>query len=179
MDRKYISGEEVIYFWSNAKEPYNKFSNFHQVDNYIFEGIQYPSVEHAYVAQFYNDKLQFSINGKYKDFANVSVSENYWMKKNNIGIVAKMANKQLRGKQLKPPISYKRWIELQLEKYNKEPFKSLLLSTENIYLCEYGRKNKIKPEHWTGLIFDNKLYGENFGGKVLMEVRDILRNTKN
>lgn len=46
--------------------------NFHLVD-----GIQHPSVEHAYVSRYYEDKKQFSVIGKYKDFTYSNASEKY------------------------------------------------------------------------------------------------------
>jgi predicted NAD-dependent protein-ADP-ribosyltransferase YbiA (DUF1768 family) len=174
MDRKYIPGEDYIYYWSNAKAPYHQLSNFHLVKDYFFEKIQYPSVEHAYVSQFYDDKQQFSVTGKYRNFQYCDASEDYWMKKMNIGIVAKMANNKLRGEKISSPVSHKKWIEIQMEKYKMSPFKELLLSTKDTYLCEFGRKNMIKAEHWTGMIHDNQLYGENFSGRVLMEVRKLI-----
>ena len=64
--------EKYIKFYSNAKEPYNKLSNFHYIKEGIkYNGLIYPSVEHAYQSTKFNnekDKIDFSINGNMKPY---------------------------------------------------------------------------------------------------------------
>ena len=52
--RYYIPGEKVTRFYSNSCYPFYFLSNFAFVDEGIeYDGIIYPSVEHAFQAQKY------------------------------------------------------------------------------------------------------------------------------
>jgi hypothetical protein len=53
-------------FFSNAKYPYYKMSNFNHIKSaIIFNGLKYYSTEHAFQAQKYieSDRYRFSVNG--------------------------------------------------------------------------------------------------------------------
>jgi predicted NAD-dependent protein-ADP-ribosyltransferase YbiA (DUF1768 family) len=185
MDRKYISGEKVIKFWSNAKKGLHELSNFHGVC-IEFRDKMFPSVEHAYQSCKFKEMDRFSIKGDI-DFKSVYGSnyvskKKYWMKKNNIGIVAKMASKPNISKCLGLTIDEtfkstpKLWLKLLYEKFKIEKFKKLLLNTGDDYLLEFGRGCKSACENgnvpfWNGSIVGNKLYGLNTMGRYLMEIR--------
>ncbi|KAL6622086.1 hypothetical protein U3516DRAFT_778679 [Neocallimastix sp. 'constans'] len=104
MDDKYLK------FYSNAKYPYNKLSNFYYVrEGILYNGLKYPSVEHAYQASKFNneeDKKDFTLTGKYGtedgfrllyEHSEYQNKQNYWMRKESIGILAKMAYVNNRG----------------------------------------------------------------------------------
>ena len=64
--RNYSNGELIISYWSNAKPPFCYLSNFTFIEGGIeYDGIIYPSVEHAFQAQKYikEQRIRFSING--------------------------------------------------------------------------------------------------------------------
>lgn len=105
------------------------------------------------------------------------------MKKDNIGIIAKMATNIRIGKKLgliRDKIfssSTKLWIEILTIKFNILEFKNILQSTLNKYLLEFDRGSKRNCETnnniplWSGLIDNGILYGNNLMGKYLMIVR--------
>ena len=99
-------------FFSNGLKPYHKLSNFVYIEQGItYKGLRYCSVEHAFQAQKYitKQRIQFSVDG---DLGNSDTGfklvfgddyvkkRNYWMKKDNIGIIAKMATNIKVGKKL-------------------------------------------------------------------------------
>ena len=113
--------------------------------------------------------------------------QQYWMKKNSIGILAKMTSNKIICKNLKllHDPKFKNtddlWVKILLSKYRKEPFKQLLKNTGNKYLLEFGRRSKYQCENGNkippiccGLIQDNVLYGENRMGKYLMYIRNMI-----
>ena len=66
ISRNYNEGELVINFWSNGKAPYHNLSNFASIPHGIdYDGMIYPSTEHAFQAQKYiqNQRCRFSITG--------------------------------------------------------------------------------------------------------------------
>ena len=200
--REYVSGEEVISFFSNAKEPLNKLSNFAFIsDGLNVFGEIYISSEHAFQSRKYldEDKGKFNSEGIFSNvregFITVFSEEeadnkkNYWLGKGNVGILAKMATNEKVGKRLglKRDFSFKStyqlWEEILLAKFRKEEFKKLLLSTGDSYLLEFSRgaKNNVErgvKEVWGGIVDNNVLYGDNLMGKYLMKIRDIIRAEK-
>jgi predicted NAD-dependent protein-ADP-ribosyltransferase YbiA (DUF1768 family) len=194
MFREYTFGEEVTKFYSCGIKPLNKLSNFALIkDGIEFDGLIFCSTEHAFQAQKYikEQRIRFSIEG---DLGNIDSGfqlvfgdkwekkKQFWMKKDNIGIIAKMATNIKIGTQLGLirdehfSSTHELWIELLTIKFNIVEFKTILKNTKNNYLLEFDRgskrmylKNNISI--WSGLIEDNILYGNNLMGKYLMIVR--------
>jgi predicted NAD-dependent protein-ADP-ribosyltransferase YbiA (DUF1768 family) len=198
MFREYIptidKEEEVIKFYSCGTNPFHKLSNFALIkDGIEFDGLIFYSTEHAFQAQKYikEQRIRFSVEG---DLGNIDSGfklvfgdkweqkKNFWMKKGNIGIIAKMATNIKIGKKigLIRDINFtstnELWIELLTLKFNIIEFKNILKNTKNKYLLEFDRgakrmclKNNIQI--WGGLIDDGILYGNNLMGKYLMIVR--------
>jgi len=192
--REYIPDEEVIKFYSYGIKPFHKLSNFALIkDGIEFNGLIFYSTEHAFQAQKYikEQRIRFSIEG---DLGNIDSGfklvfgdewekkKNFWMKKNNIGIIAKMATNIKIGKKLGliRDINFlstnELWIELLNLKFNIIEFKNILKNTKNKYLLEFDRgakrmclKNNIPI--WSGLIENDILYGNNLMGKYLMIIR--------
>lgn len=188
--RIYEENEEIICFYSNGIKPYYKLSNFAHIKQGItYKGLKYCSVEHAFQAQKYisEQRIRFSIEGDlgnsdtgfelvFED--NFEKKRDYWMKKNNIGIIAKMATNIKVGKKLglirnKNFVSTDDiWIKLLTKKYKISEFKNILLSTENKYLLEFDRSAKRNNPIWSGIIENGVLYGNNLMGKYLMYLRE-------
>lgn len=193
--REYIPNEEIIKFYSCGIKPFHKLSNFVLIkDGVEFDGLIYYSTEHAFQAQKYikEQRIRFSIEG---DLGNIDSGfklvfgdkwekkKTFWMKKDNIGIIAKMATNitickklgLIRDKNFSSTDEL--WIELLTKKFNIIEFKNILKNTQNKYLLEFGKgckrmyvKNNIST-WWSGLIDDGILYGNNLMGKYLMIVR--------
>ena len=189
----YIPNELVINFWANGKAQLHNLSNFAYISDGIeYDGLLYNSTEHMFQAQKYikEQRIRFSINGDLGNWDGLklvfTVEEyekkyKYWAKKNNIGIIAKMATNEKIGKKLglirdenfssTPEL----WLEILKKKYSIKYFGDILKSTHDIYLLEFDRsannKNRKTESFWGGLIIDNTLYGNNEMGKYLMEIR--------
>lgn len=192
MFREYEEGENYISFFSNAKFPLHKLSNFAECE-IIFNGKKYISTEHAFQSRKYikEDRKRFRITGDLGniDGFNIVFDEkdvenkiNYWMKKKNIGIIAKMATDKKRGVKLglnrdeNFESDYELWEEILLAKFSIDEFKEILLNTGNKYLLEFSRNAKNRnDEYWGGIIENGKLYGKNMMGKYLMKIREKLR----
>ena len=196
----YTIDKDYIKFYSNASKSYYKLSNFaHVKEGITVDGITYPSSEHAFQAQKFieKDKQRFSVTGDLgkidtgfrlvypkETSQEVESKKDYWMKKDNIGIIAKMATSESLIKNLKLTLisnfksSDELWMKILTEKYKVKEFKDLLLSTGNHYLLEFdkGAERKTKdgsPPYYNGMIDSNlKLYGTNKMGIYLMNVRD-------
>ena len=176
-----------LYFSSNAKYPYFKLSNFNECKiNGNVNRIEYifPSSEHYYMAHFFENPEILSINGKYgnidalkyfyktQEIADKKIK--YWGKKNNIGIVAKMLKNNPGNLTLKNIDSKEKiWNKVLLNKYmdNKE-HRNILLSTRGNVLVEFSRNAK-EDSFYHGKIVDDKIIGNNYMGKKMMEMRDI------
>lgn len=177
---------EYLKFYSNAKKPYNKLSNFYYIKEGInYKGLIFPSIEHAYQSTRLinnDDKIDFTIKGKYGNIDGFKILFNkdeyinkqiYWMKKNNIGILAKMAIKQYdKSKLNNNNMSKDEWVKILMLKFKIPEFKDLLLSTNDKILYEFSRH----PDFYTAYLNDkNELIGNNFMGECLMEVRNLLK----
>jgi predicted NAD-dependent protein-ADP-ribosyltransferase YbiA (DUF1768 family) len=194
MFREYILDEEVIKFYSCGIKPFHKLSNFALIkDGIEFDGLIFYSTEHAFQAQKYvkEQRIRFSVEG---DLGNTDSGfklvfgdewekkKKFWMKKDNIGIIAKMATNLKIGTNLglirnvNFSSTNELWIELLTIKFNIIEFKNILKNTKNKYLLEFDRgakrmylKNTIPI--WSGLIDEGILYGNNLMGKYLMIIR--------
>ena len=189
--RSYISNEPVLNFWSNSK-------NFHSLSNFTFieegieyEGLLYPSIEHAFQAQKYihSHRSRFSIHGDLGSWSglNLVFSPNdyskkyqFWSKKNNIGVIAKRATQKKIGIQLGLEIDpdFQRndelWITLLKKKFSIKKYHDLLKSTNDLYLLEFDKGARKNGSFWGGIIHFNILHGENKMGNYLMMIRDSL-----
>ena len=198
MYRSYIIGEPVIKFWSNGPPNFYKLSNFQYIEGGIQpfkDGLIFISTEMAFQSRKYieKDRVRFSITGDIgtvggfkKVFRETEYikKQAYWMKKDNIGIIAKVATNKTVGERLGLEIDqgFKStddlWIQILSCKYNKEPFKQLLKNTLDIYLLEFDRsayhRFEISPAFWGGNIVQNTLWGQNQMGKYLMHVRELI-----
>ena len=190
--RNYLSGESVIKFYACGLQPFNKLSNFTLIkDGITFDELTYCSTEHAFQAQKYiqEQRIRFSIQG---DLGNEETGfelvfgdnwkkkHQYWMKKKNIGIIAKMATNKKIGKKLglirdaNFSSTNELWLSILTQKFNIHEFKMVLQATANNYLLEFDRGAKRSSPKWAGIINDGTLYGNNLMGKYLMAIRDTL-----
>ena len=132
---------------------YRYLSNFQAV-KIIFEGIEYPSIEHAYMSAK-SDSMEWK---------------------------SKCADKNITAgkiKRLSHTISLKAdWDDIKLDvmtevidqKFNQEPFNTLLLDTGDKYIQEGNRHN---DTFWGFCLETNK--GENNLGKLIMEKRNMIK----
>ena len=176
-----------IKFNSNSKEPFNKLSNFANIVHGIeLDGLIYSSVEHMFQSQKFiiEDRMRFSIEGDLGNWLGFSLvskkNVDYWKKKDNIGIIAKMATskKMIQILGLRKLENFQSndelWITILMKKYNINEFKEILKNTGDLYLLEFDRNAIRRPSYWGGNFLDNVLYGENKMGNYIMEVRDKL-----
>ncbi|MFW9871477.1 MAG: NADAR family protein [Candidatus Thorarchaeota archaeon] len=139
------------------KGEYEKFSNFYPVVIY-YEGRNYPSVEHAYVAAKTKD-----------EFFRKTISE----------LPAKSAGKAKKlGRNIKlrsnwDMVKYSIMKRFLMQKFSYHDFGDLLLTTGNSYIEE---GNYWHDNYW-GNCYCKKcrnIEGQNKLGKLLMEVRIII-----
>ena len=193
------NGQKYIQFHSNAVAPYHCLSNLSYISGGItFGKFTYPSVEHAYQAVKFMDcdKHRFTICGDLGGWDGMKLiypndhdnKIRYWSKKNNIGIIAKLAvrldnikklNLTLDKTIIMQKINDKIWPVLLTKKFQEEKFKDILIKTGKNYLLEFSRSAKIESErnrkpYYNGLIEDGILYGDNKMGQYLMQVRSEL-----
>lgn len=154
----FILGKErdyIVHDENNVKGffgDYRFLSNFHVADVW-YEGILYPSTEHAYQAAKtldINVRKEFLLNltcGKAKDKGQVIGLRENWQS-----------------------IKYDVMFAVVFDKFYRHPeLRELLLQTENKYLEE--------TNHWHDTYFgvcDG--VGENVLGKILMQIRSAIRN---
>lgn len=97
--REYVPGEEFIAFFSNAKTPYNKLSNFAMIpDGIIVFKREFISSEHAFQSRKYieEDAERFTTDGdlgNVEGFDLVGAKESYWMKKSSLRLRLKSRRK--------------------------------------------------------------------------------------
>ncbi len=126
----------------------------------------------------------------------------HWGKKKNVGIVPKLAvskknmrklnlssadivyPKDVPGELMGESLERAFWKAILKQKFrrNKEA-RAALMSTGDAYLLEFSRdakrrslKTPDRPARWSGMIEDGILYGGNYMGVVLSEVRDGLKD---
>lgn len=168
------------------------------------ETLEFLSVEHLWHALKATDRetfLQFAVGGRFgsadvEAFAAVFCQEKaeqkqkWWMKKNNVGIIPKMAANFRRGTKLgiKKKMQYERerpsadverrvWLALLERKYKQNGnHAAVLKKTCGRRLIEFARSAAItgSTEHWGGCIVDGKLRGENVMGQYMEETRNKL-----
>tara|TARA_B110000483_G_scaffold238448_1_gene315104 strand:- start:430 stop:966 length:537 start_codon:yes stop_codon:yes gene_type:complete len=176
-----------IKFHSNSTKPFNKLSNFANINEGIeLDGLIYPSSEHMFQSQKFiiEDRLRFSVGGdlgNWTGFSLVSIKTfDYWKKKDNIGIIAKMATSKKMIKKLGLTnledfqSNDKIWKTILTKKYNITEFKEVLEKTGDLYLLEFDRNAIRRPSYWGGNFLDDVLYGENRMGNYIMEIRKSL-----
>lgn len=169
-----------ITFHSRVKAPYNKFSNFYEVDIEMAEGI-FPSVEHYFQGMKFipKDRERFTKGGIFDEPATTNWPENV-----SKGIVAKSAGSKsgtakhgmtLTEDALNQDAAKIRMKKALQVKFDKEPFRSLLLETGDKLLVHIPMRGKV--DVWTGKIDKEtgELVGENTMAALLMEVRHELR----
>ncbi|XP_032238288.2 uncharacterized protein LOC5512917 [Nematostella vectensis] len=172
--------EVPIIFHSRVKAPYNKLSNFYEVDLDMQEGV-FPSVEHYFQGMKFipEDRKHFTKGGKFDSLAKSS-----WPVEVSKGIVAKSAGSKsgsakhgltLVGDALDQNASKIRMKKALRVKFSKEPFRSLLLETGNRLLVHIPMRGQ--PDFWTARLdkASGRIIGENTMAMVVMEVRDEMR----
>ena len=132
--------------------PFGNFSNFVPCEVELW-GRTYPSVEHAYQSAKNNGE-------EWKNFC---------QKTANPGAVKRAShNIQLISDWDKLKVQLMR--NLLWQKFNKEPFRALLVSTDNEYIQEGNWWN----DTFWGVNLTTGI-GENILGKILMEIRTFLQ----
>lgn len=110
----------------------------------------------------------------------------YWRKKNCIGIIGKLSSSVKNVKKL--GLTFVKikdenenlliFKELLIIKFENEKFKKILENSKGKYLVEFSRSCKRNfekgiIEKWCGLVDDdNKLYGKNLMGSLIMDIRE-------
>ena len=134
---------------------YNWLSNFASVP-IEFDGRIYKSVEHAYISAKSNDK-------EWKDIC----AENYpagELKKISKGIDVVPNWEDLKVTVMK---------QLLVNKFSQEPFKTKLIQT--------GDKHIQEGNYWGDIFWGVDLksgFGENYLGRIIMDIREILIKNK-
>jgi predicted NAD-dependent protein-ADP-ribosyltransferase YbiA (DUF1768 family) len=172
-----------IIFHSRVREPYNKFSNFYEVDVELPEGI-FPSVEHYFQGMKFipKDREKFTKGGQFDKPATTNWPENV-----SKGCVAKSAGSKsgtakygmtLTEEALDQNAAKIRMKNALKIKFQNDTFKSLLLGTEDRLLVHIPMRGK--TDFWTGKIDKStgELVGNNTMANLLMEVRQELRNER-
>ena len=194
-----VSGP-VVAFFSGSTDLF-PLSNFALLDDPVeYDGIMYHTLEHARQAQKFveNDRDMFSITGEIgswdfdRAFRKVELTESkqaYWMRKSNYGIVAKMAANPRRAKSLGLTFCNSEtfenldamWLQLLRQKYARGRMRDMLIGTGNAYLLEMDRRAQ-KQGSFFGGFFDkneNRVHGNNYMGKLLMQVRQEIIDSTN
>lgn len=132
--------------------PFRFLSNFHFVD-IEFEGLVYPTTEHAYQAAKSSD----SKVRRYFAEGHLSPKE-----------VRRLGQEIELHPEWHTRIKFEVMLEITRKKYSREPLRSMLLDTGDLYLEE--------TNHWGDVCWGvcNGV-GENRLGKTLMQVRQELK----
>lgn len=175
-------GAEPIFFFSGSRLPYCQFSNFYETDIEMPEGV-FPSVEHYFQGMKFipEDMTRFMKGGEF-DRKKESSARNA-REEIAKGKVAKSAGSKsgsakysltLAADGLDQGVAKRRMKRALQRKFEKEPYKSLLLETGGTQLIHIP--NRGQTDFWTGKRDKktNEIVGENTMGKLLMEVRDAM-----
>jgi len=148
---------EEIHFYRSNEKPYGVFSNLHRTP-VVFEGLEYPTAEHAYQA------------GKAS-----KESVRQWLLSAPTPSLVAMAAHGLYTWDIVPSwskIKFDRMRGVLRAKFTQhENLRQLLLATGNARLVEVGTTNNAVNRLWGEV--NGK--GQNMLGVLLMEVRDELR----
>ena len=166
-----------------------------------YDGKQFPSVEHAFQAQFVDEPHRdlFQVGSVCADHASgfeqlvpkseVNKKVTYSKGKANIGILAKMIfkNDWLKNKEIEKSKAVNEdacstmFRELLVKKFlEHDDLRNLLLETKDAYLLELDQSaSRLESmglrSRWSGMIVDGTVVGCNQMGALLMEVREELR----
>ena len=188
--REYKTGDDVVKITPTAVKPYYKLSNLALIkDGIEDEEKRYLSVE----ALFNSKKFIPSDQPRFTDKGDIGTQEGFkllfkdaekkqtlWMKKDNIGILARMVTNPKTTKQLglTPDKNFvsddELWLGMLRKKFENKEFKDALLKTGNKYLLEHDKTAKDGTSYWSGNVVDGKLHGNNQMGKYLMKIREEL-----
>lgn len=146
---------------TNFRDEYAFLSNFYQC-YIIYEGLVYPTVEHAYVAS-----KTFDMNFRFRVLEIPS---------ERAGAVKRLG----RTIELRPnweKVKVKIMQELLSKKFNQPVFKNLLLNTYPKKIIE----GNLWHDNFWGICQCDKCSsnGKNTLGKLLMDIREELKNGKN
>lgn len=144
-------------FWSvmlNTRSPIKGFfGEYRWLSNFapcsiVYDGIEYPSVEHAYVAAKTVDvnariELQSCTSGQAKRIGRTLQLRIHW-------------------EQLKVPLMR----QFLIQKFTQEPYRSLLIETQGRYLEETNT--------WNDRFWGVCGTGQNMLGSLIMDIRDSL-----
>lgn len=173
---------EPIFFFSRSRYPYCQLSNFYEVDIEMAEGV-FPSVEHYFQGMKFipEDRKRFMKGGdfdKEKDSkaanANVKTAKGRLAKSAGSKSGSAKFKLTLAADGLDQEVAKNRMKRALVKKFEKEPFKNILLETGKRKLIHIPSRGK--TDFWTGKR-DKKtgtIVGENTMGKLLMEVRDTM-----
>ena len=184
--------DKAILFYSGAKAPHCLLSNFALCEHGVaYEGIDYPSSEHAFQASKVPPGMReqlFSINSDIakltpEAFVAVGVPAKqadgkvkHWGKKNMVGILAKQRIKRINSKRTLSKEECDRvFIDILLSKYNSNHrHREALLATGDASLLEFVRSSvskfdkKGEIDRWGGMIRGGTKAGELImGGSVV------------
>lgn len=174
---------EPIFFFSGSRLPYCQFSNFYEVDIEMPEGV-FPSVEHYFQGMKFipEDRERFMKGGEF-DKKKTETSARKAREEIAKGRLAKSAGSKsgsakykltLTADGLDQEVAKHRMKGALQRKFEREPYKSLLLETVGTQLIHIPTRGQ--TDFWTGKR-DNKtgeIVGQNTMGKLLMEVRDAM-----
>ena len=191
-----VDEKNVIQFFSNAKPPLNMLSNFFETE-VVLDGKVYPSTEHAFQAQLSLHPEVFTLTseiGKLTPEAchfvgfpesKMHAKCEFWSKKKNVGILAKMLISKHDKLGLKRRATREEcehlFKKILLEKFRKNSTaRKVLLDTKDAYLYEFVRSSNKRfqkngeIERWGAMIVDGKVVGDNQMGALMMWVREEL-----
>lgn len=134
------------------KDEYRWLSNFTLVE-VILDGVRYPSVEHAYVSAKSDNPLL-------KDFCK---------NPNNTSGQVKRKGRKFELVSNWDEIKLDVMLNLLIQKFNQEPFKTLLKDTNNCFIQE---GNNWKDEFW-GVNLETS-NGLNHLGNMIMRIRKFI-----
>lgn len=213
-----------LYFGSGMKAPYNKLSNLNECsvtvklwvlknfNEFYLKEYTFPSAEAAWWAHFLlkdADITRLAIGGDmsnletglghFYDGEVLAEKIEYWGRKSNVGIVAKLlaakkgTNIRQTAKELgiymgtHPVGRYgaqgadstltEIWDRILLAKFNQNAsHRQVLLDTGDHHLVEFTRTNidKAYKKFWSGRVESNELHGKNFMGECMMRVREVM-----
>lgn len=213
-----------INFGSGMSAPYNKLSNFNECtitgkihvmvgfNEYSPKEFTFPSSEHFWWAHFLVrecDVKRLAINGDLSTLETglplllegdkLRRALEYWPKKNNVGIVAKLLagknGSSYRKRAMKlgiqmsvhPCVKYgpqgadrtlsKIWTSILVAKYTQNSgHRQVLIGTGDHHLVEFTKSSseRVSSEFWAGRVIGGKLYGKNYMGDCMMSIRETI-----